>query len=520
MEGSWNMRMKAFVRIASLVSATLWLGVARGWSADTLLVTPTGGDDTLTLQAAFDDAVAAGPGSTVRLAAGHYCVSAPVIVRGFDGRWLGAGRDLTVVETCADPFPVPQLIDVDPGHPGDPQLSVREPFLFLEVEGRPATNLEVADLTLRVKGTTNVYYRHGVPRPVTIFQNGLALRGKRPTVVDGQMSRITLKAHGIAIDGEANGLLFGAPSAVNVITGISLTGGTEAFSYFGGDISARRAESVELNLSLTRSHMQRVGIAFGGSAVDSTITVGGSQGQGNTFDVVGEAFRLNDTSRSTVTYSYNSGLFQIGPRIGQGLQTFFGIDAEPQPDVPLPGLSRFVITHNDFRLQRITGFSNGVEIVDLPVALFGRAAKTADVLVAWNSFDAAPGNGTRGVFAAVDGYGAADCLVQSNLIRGRYDVAAIALGYDDSPPGFPGIGFTIKGNNLQQASGGFARILLGPVSSDNVVVGGSNKTNVLDVGSNNSVTGVSNMNGNAPGPALREAAERRRALLEASSRFP
>ncbi|MFW9948170.1 MAG: NosD domain-containing protein [Candidatus Odinarchaeota archaeon] len=58
---------------------------------DTFTVIPTGGDDTANIQKAFDDAIAAGPGSTVQLAAGQFYTN-EIIVENFYGTLKGAGE--------------------------------------------------------------------------------------------------------------------------------------------------------------------------------------------------------------------------------------------------------------------------------------------------------------------------------------------------------------------------------------------------------------------------------------------
>lgn len=109
-------------------------------SADTFVAVPTGGDDTASIQAAFDAAVAAGSGHVVELSSGVFHVSAPIIVRGFAGSFVGAGQDATIVEVEGDPvFPITMVV-ADPAYPLDPKKSIRGPFTFIEIEGgRPTT---------------------------------------------------------------------------------------------------------------------------------------------------------------------------------------------------------------------------------------------------------------------------------------------------------------------------------------------------------------------------------------------
>ena len=60
-------------------------------------VSPTGVDDTANLQAAFDAAKAAGPGSVVELEAGDFYLSDAVQVENFSGTLIGQGAEQTVL---------------------------------------------------------------------------------------------------------------------------------------------------------------------------------------------------------------------------------------------------------------------------------------------------------------------------------------------------------------------------------------------------------------------------------------
>lgn len=64
-------------------------------------VYPTGVDDTDNLLAAFAQAKAAGPGSTVQLAPGNFFIRM-ITIEDFDGYFKGAGQDVTIIDTFAD----------------------------------------------------------------------------------------------------------------------------------------------------------------------------------------------------------------------------------------------------------------------------------------------------------------------------------------------------------------------------------------------------------------------------------
>ena len=69
------------------------------------------------------------------------------------------------------------------------------------------------------------------------------------------------------------------------------------------------------------------------------------------------------------------------------------------------------------------------------------------------------------------------------------------------------------GNNVQKLEADVASIWLGEDTSDCTVVGGGNRTNVLDEGTDNIITGVNTRGGNPPGPAIREAMQLKLEIL-------
>ncbi len=91
--------MKKLWLVLVLVAALLCLLAAPAFaSAKTVFVTPTGGNDTHNIQAAFNAAVKAGPGSTVQLSAGHFYTS-NIVVKNFKGCFRGAGEHKTFIDS-------------------------------------------------------------------------------------------------------------------------------------------------------------------------------------------------------------------------------------------------------------------------------------------------------------------------------------------------------------------------------------------------------------------------------------
>jgi len=72
----------------------------------------------------------------------------------------------------------------------------------------------------------------------------------------------------------------------------------------------------------------------------------------------------------------------------------------------------------------------------------------------------------------------------------------------------------LLGNNVKNFTAGAAPILLADGTSRCTVVGGNNKTNVLDAGTDNILVGVNNMFGNDPGQEIKEAMKRKLEILK------
>lgn len=106
-------------------------------SGKVFTVKPSGGDDTANIQHAFDQAVAAGPGSTVKLAAGNFRTRF-IEVWNFEGAFKGAGQNESVIDTFANQD-CQALVDNN-----------RQPALFNFFHG----NVRVSDLGFHITPVT------------------------------------------------------------------------------------------------------------------------------------------------------------------------------------------------------------------------------------------------------------------------------------------------------------------------------------------------------------------------------
>jgi hypothetical protein len=106
-----------------------------------LLVAPSGGDDTKALQCALDAAIASGLPATVQLGAGTFH-TAQLVAKGFMGHLRGAGKARTTVTKIPGPLPV-TAVDF---YTEEPSASNPYPSLIAFVNG----DFTVSDLTIQV----------------------------------------------------------------------------------------------------------------------------------------------------------------------------------------------------------------------------------------------------------------------------------------------------------------------------------------------------------------------------------
>jgi hypothetical protein len=444
---------------------------------NTFTVAPTGGDDTANLQCALDAAAAAGPGSRVQLMSGTYSTGL-LSVDTFHGSLVGTGKEWTTITTVDDI-----------ACPGS------GPALLRFAEG----DVRVADLTFDISDpypcqawTNPVDPPPQQPRndlfAVVSLHNYPAEEWSNPSTTYASSSFENVAFRGPPVD-PADPTYFG------VLSGIFLGGPSD--TSMGG---LGRTKPMEGTHSVTNCSFENIWqaiITIG--LTDSSMTVGGSASQGNHFANVVYGLRSLDPDGTSIEFSHNE-VVDVAPE-GTGvlaLQTnrpwAFGF--------PWPSPSQYLIRQNTLR---VSGEVDAISLMDLGPA-FGQGAKV-QAMVSQNRIYL-----EEGLWGGVWGLGAQDVLVTNNQIAGS-GMAGIYFGFD----GLASSGWTMTGNNVQNLDADVASIWLGPDSGHCTVVGGSNKANVLDEGSDNIISGVNNMGGNPPGPAIREAMEHK---LEILSHFP
>jgi parallel beta-helix repeat protein len=116
-------------------------------TTNTCTVYPTGSDDTINLQEAFNLVTANGKGR-VKLVEGEYTVNEEIVVTNFDGMFTGEGKRKTTLKTTSrDDWP----------HRGEPNFpEVASVFLFYQKDMDERTII-IADMTVTVHATTYDY---------------------------------------------------------------------------------------------------------------------------------------------------------------------------------------------------------------------------------------------------------------------------------------------------------------------------------------------------------------------------
>lgn len=112
-------------------------------------------------------------------------------------------------------------------------------------------------------------------------------------------------------------------------------------------------------------------------------------------------------------------------------------------------------------------------------------------------------------FGAIFSFGVDGAVVTNNIITGE-GYAAIYVGMYNLPTE----GCLLKGNNVQNFNASLAQIILGPRTSNYTVIGGSNKCNVIDNGTDNIIVGVNNMGYMELGQDIKEAIEKKKEMIE------
>ena len=237
---------------------------------------------------------------------------------------------------------------------------------------------------------------------------------------------------------------------------------------------------------------------------DGNLKIGGSPGEGNVFNRTWFGALTDSLSNCVCEMSYNT----ILDVYSSGLQprSLFWYN---QPG-EYPQLSTYTVTHNNVR-----ALAGAAAIESYDYARWDTGTAAVNLAISQNTVTTSGEEGglynLYGSFATVwiDAF-VERAIVSNNVIRGVKCYAGIYVG--------PGCSEAmLLGNNLNGLiSDSSNPDLIAPIwlneASNCTVVGGNNIANVLDMGTNNILTGVNNMHVNI-GQNVKDAMNRRRELM-------
>jgi hypothetical protein len=270
LEGTENVKLKTKTMLGVAISLCLLLALSSVFiptteacrGRKTFIVRPLGDgqDDSANIQAAFDMAADAGPGSTVRLTKGIFYLHNPIVAVNFDGTFKGAGMEKTQVL-------VPDNIEL-PMPSGDNPGGLARIFLFYHTPDYPMSEcnpayLGISDLSIRVEGKAALWDFAWFTD--IDWLNAIDIVGKYTGIADDTPTYLNVYCTRVRIEGLVGEFAWG----INVNNGLQLLPGVvappggfaEYFNPFYGTILVTNCEFINPD----------AGFVFAGSMVDSTI---------------------------------------------------------------------------------------------------------------------------------------------------------------------------------------------------------------------------------------------------------
>jgi hypothetical protein len=436
---------------------------------------PSGGDDTAVLQAALDDCMTNHPtGCTIQLSAGTY-KSTQLFGENFHGTLQGMGMGARIIQALP-------LLEVTAGPVGEGIFGAnptsptnKYPMLIIFMAG----DITVSDMTFKVTehdpvvpwcyewsgcGQTHLYAILGVTgTSANLLVERVGFEGgPGPLEWSGHNYDDALFFFGLSVDQPLTGTF--------KVVSSRISNGEDSLLVWG----VRNAQ-----------------FTIGGSASDGNAVENGALGGSHM-----------DLDHSVLEYSHNNVTVH---NFTGGTAAVFVAQAWL---VPLQVPSQFLIQHNTLNAKGSS--MDGVWALDLgPPSGLG---KTADLVISDNTIQLA-GSETDPAWAGVEAVFTVDAVISNNRISGGNAFLGIAAEASSQ--------CMLKANNVQQLQALWAPVgLLGVNSgfpwdtSYCTVVGGNNKTNVYDEGTKNVLVGVNNMQGNAPGPAIKAAMQRKMEMIK------
>ncbi len=369
--GSHSSLRKGVLAIAFVVFVLGWIAVlptasARGGytaydsATHTFAVSPTGGDDTANIQAAFDGCAEEGPECTVLLERGTFH-TAQIVAVNFRGTFRGMGVPSTVVEA------LPELPVVFDGL-RLPSQDNPYPMLFIFLEGK----FTVSDMTISEPWSEPLV--EWLPCPTCPTMHAM----HSVVATTGQDLEVTVQH--VMLLGAPGDCVWNGLNTINGITSMPLIvapGGTDV-----SDLLPVHAEFLA-----TDNAFNTVGSPLGFELqVGSRITA-----RNNFFDTTDYPFGFIDAADSVFEFSHNVArnvFLGAGVQAWQGYNTFFEL-------FPFGVPSRLIVTDNDLQ---VTNIAQGVLLIDY--SEFSGYERSLDTVISGNTIrtDATSLEGVLGVF--------------------------------------------------------------------------------------------------------------------------
>ena len=427
-------------------------------------VSPSGNytDDSPNIQAALENAVAAGTGSTVQLTMGTFYLKERIEVNGFDGYFRGAGKDKTFLTTH-------DKLDFGlPGHQIPSLIKFR------------CGNISMSDMTITITD----------PEPCIVETQGWG-GSFLPSVIMITGNDVNPGSEGQTAKFTFNNLKFlGGDGQIgyNILYFIQASWESDNGAIYpltGG-------------YKITNCEFEKAYFCIQTAFTGGPCITGGDATSGNKFIEAEVGAAISDIASSYCKISNN--YFE---RIHwDALMPWQGVI--PDPSV-LP-LTKFIISDNDINLSSYEpgtfAFTNGIELVDYGIFASTSERNLMDALISNNKIQI---NDIG--FSGILGECCSSTIVTNNIISGS-GITGIVAGIWGQQASH----WLMKYNDVQGVNAEVAPIWLGPGASHFVVFG--DKSNILDEGTDNVLTGVTKVNGRPLRPEIKEAMMKKAELLK------
>jgi hypothetical protein len=481
--------MKRLILVPVLAAALLALLAAPALAGPkTFYVSPSGGNDTAAIQAAFKAAVKAGPGSIVQLTAGHFYTNT-ILVKGFNGTFKGAGEGQTVIDT-------PRALDPGARAINDPSFATTafEPFAYLF--GFNGGNVSVSDMSVDITADApaDPWTAHE-EIGATNIQDIFLITGSANSAFD----QVGFTA--ATSDDPNTGYNVGCDIAIQGNIVWDENPADEADGLYGNPLHVGPTAGSDRVTRCSFSGfigVEAIGLTRG------NLVVGGAAALGNAFNDYWAGCFFLDNSNSDFLVSHNQ-IAASGAHCVWCIQGWVANDSDlPNQLPPLPA-PRFQISDN---LIQTSGTASGVNLWDF-TRLFESACRL-DASITGNRFVLGTGPDTYG-----DGIGEfatqnIPCLDNSFSGSVQY---GIYIGDDfnwyDNNNVLPVSGWQIIGNDLRQLSASVAPIDLGQGTNHCLVICPTT-TGVLNLGVHNTLVNVTLLPGSNPSQAAARMAPSQR----------